>query len=184
MTEKEIIERVLDGDTDAFRGIVDSYRDMVLRICARILCDPVAAEDIAQETFVRAWTSLGRYSSRFSMATWLRTIACRLCYDELRSPRNSMTIPLPQDNEHAAAPATAAGDSAESAYIWKESLMQLRRATDSLSAMQRTVFVLHEIEQMSADEIAEATGLSKIQIKSNLYFARRAVRAKIKSIAI
>ncbi len=180
MTDKEIIELVLQGDTDAFRWIVERYRDMVLRISARILCDRDAAEDIAQETFVRAWTSIRRYSSRYSLATWLRTIACRLCYDELRSAGYSSTIPLSAEEVSSGAYARTAADS-ESAYIWKESLMTLRRVTASLSPMQRTVFVLHEIEAMSADEIAQATGLSKLQIKSNLYFARKAVRDKIKS---
>ncbi len=171
--EKEIIERVLQGETDAFREIVDRYGGMVLRICARILNDLDDAQDMAQETFVRAWSSLGRFSPRYSMATWLRTIACRLCYDELRSSRRaSMKISDSSISSYIT-------EDSETAFIWKEALMQLRNATASLSPMQRIVFILHEIEQMSADEIAAATGFTKIQIKSNLYFARKAVRERI-----
>ncbi len=170
--EKEIIERVLKGETDAFRGIVDRYGDMVLRICTRVLNDPDEAQDMAQEAFVRAWSSLSRFSSRYSMATWLRTIACRLCYDELRNARHSA---MPFSNASEPQPV----EDSETAFIWKEALGQLRHATANLPPKQRIVFILHEIEQMSADEIAEATGLTKIQIKSNLYFARKAVRDRI-----
>ncbi len=171
--ENEIIERVLKGETDAFREIVDRYGEMVLRVCARILNDPDEARDMAQETFVRAWSSLERFSPRYSMATWLRTIACRLCYDEFRSSRHSsMKITDGSASSYIT-------EDPETAFIWKEVLMQLRNVTASLPPMQRIVFILHEIEQMSADEIADATGLTKIQIKSNLYFARKAVREKI-----
>lgn len=171
--EKEIIERVLRGETDAFRGIVDRYGPMVLRICARILNDPDEAQDMAQETFVRAWSSLARFSPRYSMATWLRTIACRLCYDELRSPRYS-SMPISDSSL-----SSCIAENTEATLIWKETLCRLRHITAGLPPKQRIVFILHEIEQMSTDEIAAATGLTKIQIKSNLYFARKAVRTKI-----
>ena len=80
----ETIDAARNGDAGAFALIVERYRQSVFRICVRILGDSDEAEDAVQETFVRAWQSLQGYDPRYSIATWLRTIACRLCYDVLR----------------------------------------------------------------------------------------------------
>lgn len=165
----------MKGDTEAFAAIVKQYRQMVWRISFRILGDPDEAEDAVQETFIRAWKALPGYDSRFSMATWLGSIACRLCYDILR--QRSRHLKYGQEALRA-----SAGDmeqDPESGNIAEELERQLQTVIRSLSPMQRTVFVLREIEQLSFEEIQGITGWSRIQIKSNLYFARQSVRKAI-----
>ena len=143
----ETIDAARNGDAGAFALIVERYRQSVFRICVRILGDSGEAEDAVQETFVRAWQSLQGYDPRYSIATWLRTIACRLCYDVLRRRTRLESL--------------------------------FRKAASGLSPMQRTVFVLAEIEQLPFYEVHRITGWSAVQIKSNLCIARKKVRKAI-----
>lgn len=150
---------------------VGKYRDMVWRICFRMLADREDARDAAQETFVRAWQTLHRYDSRYSMATWLGTIACRLCIDVLRKRRLRLKI----ETETAGSNGNTSPD--PGAYTERNEIENLlQRAVRALSPMQKAVFILHEIEQLPAWEIQRISGLSAVQIKSNLYIARQKVR--------
>ena len=171
----ETIDAARNGDAGAFALIVERYRQSVFRICVRILGDSDEAEDAVQETFVRAWQSLQGYDLRYSIATWLRTIACRLCYDVLR--RRTRRRQYEQD-----ACRQGSGDGGgdpESLRMSRELESMFRKAASGLSPMQRTVFVLAEIEQFPFDEVHRITGWSAVQIKSNLYIARKKVRKAI-----
>lgn len=160
----------------AFDDIVRQYRQMVWRISLRMLGDPDEAEDAVQETFIRAWKALPGYDARYSMATWLGAIAARLCYDTLRR----RTLHRRYELETSRSSYTDREQDPESGNIAEELERQLQTVTRSLSPMQRTVFVLREIEQLPFKEIRQITGWSEIQIKSNLYMARQSVRKAIK----
>lgn len=171
----ETIDAARNGDAGAFALIVEQYRQSVFRVCVRILGDSDEAEDAVQETFVRAWQSLQGYDPRYSIATWLRTIACRLCYDVLR--RRTRRRQYEQD-----ACRQGSGDGSgdpESLRMSRELESLFCKAASGLSPMQRTVFVLAEIEQFPFDEVHRITGWSAVQIKSNLYIARKKVRKTI-----
>ena len=171
----ETIDAARNGDAGAFALIVERYRQSVFRICVRILGDGDEAEDAVQETFVRAWQSLQGYDPRYSIATWLRTIACRLCCDVLR--RRTRRRQYEQDACRQGS-GNGGGDP-ESLRMSRELESMFRKAASGLSPMQRTVFVLAEIEQLPFDEVHRITGWSAVQIKSNLYIARKKVRKAI-----
>ena len=172
MSIQETIQAAAAGDRRAFAAIVEQYRQMVWRVALRMLGDPDEAEDAVQETFLRAWKTLPGYDRRYSPATWLGTIAARLCCDILRkrSAHRKFEAEVLWSNaqELAADP--------ENGSIARELEARLRQVTRTLSPMQRTVFVLHEIEQLPFGEIRRATGWSAVQLKSNLYLARQKVR--------
>lgn len=172
MSIQETIQAAAAGDHRAFAAIVEQYRQMVWRVALRMLGDPDEAEDAVQETFLRAWKTLPGYNRRYSPATWLGTIAARLCCDILRKcsahRRFEADAVWSNTQERATDP--------ESGSIAKELEDRLMRVTRTLSPMQRTVFVLHEIEQLPFEEISRATGWSAVQLKSNLYLARQKVR--------
>ena len=170
----ETIDAARNGDAGAFALIVERYRQSVFRICVRILGDSGEAEDAVQETFVRAWQSLQGYDPRYSIATWLRTIACRLCYDVLRRRTR-----LRQYEQDACRQGSMDSGDPESLRMSRELESLFRKAASGLSPMQRTVFVLAEIEQLPSDEVHHITGWSAVQIKSNLYIARKKVRKAI-----
>ena len=156
----ETIQEAKNGDARAFALIVRQYRQSVFRICVRILGDSDEAEDAVQETFVRAWQAISGYDIRFSIATWLGAIACRLCYDVLRRRKRQRRYEQEALWHHS-------GDCAQD----PES-----DVTSALAPMQKTVFVLAEIEGLPFEEVRRITGWSTVQIKSNLYIARKKVR--------
>ena len=144
----------------------------VFRICVRILGDSDEAEDAVQETFVRAWQAISGYDIRFSIATWLGAIACRQCYDVLRRRKRRRRYEQEALRQRG-------GDCAldpESDVAGRDLEMRFRKVTSTLAPMQRTVFVLAEIEGLPFEEIRRITGWSAVQIKSNLYIARQKVR--------
>ena len=161
-----------NGDHRAFAAIVEQYRQMVWRVALRMLGDPDEAEDAVQETFIRAWKAIPGFDRRYSPATWLGTIAARLCCDILR--KRSAHRKFEADAAWANAQERAADP--ESGSIARELEARLLRVTRTLSPMQRTVFILNEIEQLPFEEVRRATGWSAVQIKSNLYLARQKVR--------
>ena len=171
----ETIDAARNGDAGAFALIVERYRQSVFRICVRILGDSGEAEDAVQETFVRAWQSLQGYDPRYSIATWLRTIACRLCYDVLRRRTRRQQYELDACRQGSG---DGSGDS-ESLLMSRGLESLFREAASGLSPMQRTVFVLAEIEQLPFYEVHRITGWSAVQIKSNLCIARKKVRKAI-----
>lgn len=171
----ETIDAARNGDAGAFALIVERYRQSVFRICVRILGDSGEAEDAVQETFVRAWQSLQGYDPRYSIATWLRTIACRLCYDVLRRRTRRQQYELDACRQGSG---DGSGDP-ESLRMSRELESLFRKAASGLSPMQRTVFVLAEIEQLPFYEVHRITGWSAVQIKSNLCIARKKVRKAI-----
>ena len=172
MDTQDNIQAAAAGDHLAFAAIVEQYRQMVWRVALRMLGDPDEAEDAVQETFIRAWKALPGFDRRYSPATWLGTIAARLCCDILR--KRSAHRRFEADAARANAQERAADP--ESGSIARELEARLLRVTRTLSPMQRTIFVLHEIEQLPFGEIRRATGWSAVQLKSNLYLARQKVR--------
>ena len=172
MSTQDNIQAAAAGDRRAFAAIVEQYRQMVWRVALRMLGDPDEAEDAVQETFIRAWKAIPGFDRRYSPATWLGTIAARLCCDILR--KRSAHRKFEADAAWANAQERAADP--ESGSIARELEARLLRVTRTLSPMQRTVFILNEIEQLPFEEVRRATGWSAVQIKSNLYLARQKVR--------
>ena len=172
MSTQDNIQAAAAGDHRAFAAIVEQYRQMVWRVALRMLGDPDEAEDAVQETFLRAWKTLPGFDRRYSPATWLGTITARLCCDILRKRSAHRRFEADAAWSNAQERAT----DPESGSIAKELEDRLMRVIRTLSPMQRTIFVLHEIEQLPFGEIRRATGWSAVQLKSNLYLARQKVR--------
>lgn len=163
-------------NTETFKQVFLQYGQMVFRISARILGNATDAEDMVQSVFIKAWESFDRYNCQYSMATWLRTITCRMCYNTLRK-KDSRYEACMTDVENI-----YENDTPETIRIWKESLRELHIATKCLPPKQRIIFIMRDIEGISAEETAKTTGLSAVQIKSNLYFARKKIKKQLETI--
>ena len=96
-TEKDIIARCQQGDTAAFRYVVEQYQTMLLTLGLKMLGDEEEAKDIVQDTFLKAWEHIGQYDSRYALSTWLYTIASRLCMTRMKRLRQ--IAPLPEDEQ-------------------------------------------------------------------------------------
>ncbi len=182
-SDAEIVRSVLEGDQDAFRWIVERYQSRVYTNIFRIVHHSEDAEDLAQETFVRAYRALGRYDPDRPLMAWLLTIATRLSLNVIRRKepqRVSLDQPIDaggtsegftlQDvlRSGAETPAAAAATAELEARI--------EEATDRLPSVMRAVFTLRYQEDLPLAEIGKMTGMSLAAVKVALHRARRFLR--------
>lgn len=190
MDDAAVVVRVLAGDSEAFADLVREHGPGVLRLVARLLPSRELAEDVAQETFLRAYSNLARYDPVYPFRSWLYRIASNLCVDALRrwkaAPSSVSMDEVPEGNVAGTGPAAGgsepgsagAGDPALEAER-DEAAAAVRAAVRDLPPEYRLLVVMAHFEGMKNNEIAEATGLSPGLVKNRLYRARRMLRAKL-----
>lgn len=174
--EAQWIAEAKTGDKDAFAKLVEKYQRPVYSVCYRMLGTPTAAEDAAQEAFIRAYQALDRYDSNRSFATWILSIASNYSIDQLRKKK---VIVLSMDNEKYGwmAPPDP-GPSPEKAALDKEKNALVQAILSDLPETDRAAVILQFWHDYSYDEIAETLGLSSSAVKSRLFRARRVMAEK------
>ena len=173
--DSEIIEQCRRGDTGAFRAVVQAFQPMIYSLSLKMLADVEEAKDIVQETFIKAWQSIGCFDGRYSFSTWLYTIASRLCIDRIRKLR--FTEPLPDDI--TVFEGYASDPDPERQLESSEWVSVIKVLAGKLSNKQRLVFTLSQLEGLETEEITRITGMDANQIKSNLSLARKSVREQL-----
>ena len=174
--EAQWITEAKTGDKDAFANLVEKYQKPVYSVCYRMLGTPTAAEDAAQEAFIRAYQALDRYDPDRSFATWILSIASNYSIDQLR--KKKVTI-LSMDNEKYGwmAPPDP-GPSPEKTILDKEKQALVQGILAELPETDRAAVILQFWHDYSYDEIAEALDLSSSAVKSRLFRARRLMAEK------
>ncbi len=174
--DEELISEVLAGQTDSFSELAGRHRQRVERLCRRFFSDEEMARDIAQESFIRAFTALASYRAEMPFGGWLRAIVVNLCYDELRRRRRrpeelvgDFSAPEVQWMQlvNGATPEQLVGEAEER----RESYDLAHRLLDTLKPEDRMVMVLKESEELSVSEIAET-----LEVKIRAFRARQALR--------
>jgi RNA polymerase sigma-70 factor (ECF subfamily) len=164
------------GDKDAFANLVEKYQKPVYSVCYRMLGTPTAAEDAAQEAFIRAYQALERYDPTRSFATWLLSIASNYSIDQLR--KKKVTI-LSIDNEkHAWLAPPDPGPNPEKAALEREKQALVQTILGELSEIDRAAIVLQYWHDYSYEEIAETLDISGSAVKSRLFRARKLMAEK------
>jgi len=171
-----LVERTRGGDLRAFDALVERYKDSVYRFILHNVWKEDVAEDLAQETFVRAFQGLQRFRGSASFRTWLYRIALNLCIDHRRKLRASRgTHSSLQEAEAQLGPLLAPPDP-DRALSQEELADQVQRAIRSLPERLRNVTVLYDLEGMSYQEIARLEGCPLGTVKSRLFAARQELR--------
>ena len=161
------------GDRKAFAHLCNEYYDYAFRISFRILTCEEDARDIAQEAFIKTWTSRAHYNLNHKFTTWLYTIVTNLCIDVLRKRKNNCIF-----NGEDILAEVEAHDSGR--RLENEEIASIiTHLASELSPKQRIVFVLRDLEGLEMHEIAQITHLSPSRIKSNLWHARQSVKQKL-----
>jgi len=184
---EELVELAKQGQTSAFDRLVDLYQDRLYSYAARMVHDPVEAEDIAQEAFVRAYRSLPSFRGASSFQTWLYRIASNLTIDATRRHRRENTVSLeaPADTEEgpvAREQEDAATAGPASSVETRELQREVHRAIGQLSPKLRSVVVLYDLQGLSYEEIADILGCPLGTVKSRLYNARMELKQKLQGI--
>jgi RNA polymerase sigma-70 factor (ECF subfamily) len=172
MSEEENLCIILArrGDDVAFGRLVDTYQRPVFNLCHRMLGTPMAAEDAAQETFLRAYTHLPSYDADRSFSSWLLSIASHYCIDQLRQ-RHFRLLSL----DDLTTEPDAADDlpEPEEVVLDRETEQEVRALLQKLPGDYRAAVVLRYWYQFSYEEIAKALNTTVSAIKSRLFRARQ-----------
>jgi len=170
--EKVWILQAQQGSDETFTYLVEAYQKPVYNLCYRMLGGSEAAEDAAQETFLRAYQNLARYDIRRSFGTWLLSIAAHYCIDRLRRKR----LPTFSIHDDEGAPIEVPDVSAanpEKETMRGEQRERLQNLLQSLNETDRAAIILRYWHEYSEAEIAEALSLTVSAVKSRLHRARR-----------
>ena len=164
------------GSDEAFTRLVEEHQTHVYNLCYRMLGEPEAAEDAAQESFLRAYQNLQRYDRNRPFATWLLSIAAHYCIDRLRRRKLSV-FSLDEENDEGVTfeIADPASPNPEAESVKREERDRLHILLKDLDATDRAAIVLRYWNDYSEIEIAESLNLTVSAVKSRLHRARRAL---------
>ncbi len=176
LSETEIITKAKNGDTRAFRMLVERYQSMMFSVSCRFLGKD-EAEDIVQEAFIRLWKNLHKYRSGIKLTTWLYRIVTNLCLDHLKSKHRRNWFRRADISEIDAVKDHSAPDKE---LEGRELVQYVLRMAQSLTPKQQAVFILRDLEGLSSDEVCEVLSMKPGNVKSNLYYARQAMHEKLK----
>jgi len=168
-SDDELVARSREGDQQAYGKLVERYQAAVIRRALAILRDPSAAEDAAQEAFVRAYTYLKSYDNQHRLYTWLARIVTNVCLSQL-SAREWQTLPL--DHALAVPSESLLDDDPELAALARERTQKLQRAVAGLPAKYRDVLILRYWHDLAYEEIARLTSQSLGAVKTQLHRGR------------
>src|SRR4051812_14390848 len=183
-TDAATVALARDGDSEAFRALVDCHSRAVYRLAHRMTGSAQDAEDVVQETFLRAYKQLSRFESRANFGTWLHRIAVNCSIDLIRGRPHREAGADAADLEQfgAAGDQNAAPSSPERLMLSTEVQQRITGAMSALSSMERAAFTLRHFEGQSIDEISRALGLKTNATKHSIFRAVRKMRSALEPL--
>lgn len=172
------------GDREAFRLLMQRHNQQLFRVARSIVRDESEAEDVLQESYLRAYSALATFRGESTLLTWLTRIVINEARGRLRRRRLSTTLDEIDTAQASGALVVAfpggqavANPEAEAARVEIRSLIE--RAVDTLPEAFRLVFILRDVQECSVEETAELLGLRPQTVKTRLHRARRQLREKL-----
>jgi len=178
-TDQAVVERVIRGDANAFSVLVDKYQDRIYSVALNYVSNPEDAVDVAQETFLKAYTKIRTFDSASAFYTWLYRIAINTAIDFLRKRKSRPVESLDDEKFTELGIEPVSRDLAadpEAVAVRSEQARMLRKAISSLSDKLKTVIVLHDVEGLSQEEVAEILKIPVGTVKSRVSRARGELR--------
>lgn len=178
--EAACVARARAGEEDAFRLLVERHSRPVFRLAFRMTRSEEDAEEVMQETFLKAYRRLGQFEERAHFGTWLHRIAANCAYDVLRARARRAEEPLETDAEQEPARALPSPEVSPDRLLWSaEVRARIERAMARLSPVERSAFVLRHHQGLSIREIGDALGLETSATKHSIFRAVRKMRQAI-----
>ncbi len=170
--DQELVARVARGDPDAIQALVSAKLPRMMALAGRLLGDPVEAEDVAQETLLRAWKQAPRWTpGKAKFDTWLHRVALNLCYDRLRRRREVATDAVPEQVDDSPGP--------DRGLMAQDVGWRVEAALMALPERQREAIVLCHYQELGNIEAAGLMGVSVEALESLLSRGRRALRVAL-----
>jgi RNA polymerase sigma factor (sigma-70 family) len=180
MSDVALVELVLAEDQDAFTMLVERYKDAIQNLAYRMLSNTAEAEDVTQETFVRAYTQLATYKPAHKFSTWLLSIASHLAIDQLRRRR---FLALPLEDVPFLEWIVDSGAGPEQFALQGEQQDEIQVYLQRLPGKYRAVIVLRYWYDFSYEEISRTLNLTPALVKARLHRARELLARYMKQIS-
>jgi len=175
-SDEQIVARVLAGDTGAYRALVDRHGRGLHRLGYRMMANAEDAEDVVQETFLRAFRQIRSFQQESTVRTWLYRIAANYCLDLIRSRKKVAPWPSAPAREWEPAEDRPLPDRLAEMQMFQR---RLASAMEELTAQERAAFVLRHCEGQSIEAIAEALGVNSNAAKHSVFRAVRKLRVSL-----
>jgi len=170
--EKILIQRVLDGDHEAFAGLVTIHEKQVYNLCLRMTGDPEDAMDLSQEAFLKAWRGLRFYKFESAFSTWLYRLTSNVCIDHLRRQKRRPSVSLTVGDEEEELDVPDTEPLPEEQVLQNETQSAIAAAMNQLEEEFRLILTLRVVEERSYEEIADILDLKVGTVKSRIARAR------------
>lgn len=190
-TERERVQKILNGDTGAFQSFVEDYQRLVCHIVFRMVSNEADREELCQDVFMKIYQNIGKFEFKSKLSTWIASIAYHTCINYLKKKK----VPLYDDLSEAE---QLAGKSISSAYgesfaesvrgdtpqpdelmITQDINRYLRAEINGLPVQYRTILTLYHLDGMSYKEIGEIMNLPEGTVKSYLFRARKRLKERM-----
>jgi RNA polymerase sigma-70 factor (ECF subfamily) len=184
-TDAEVMLRVKAGDHSAFDYLVQKYRRPLVSFMYRMARNSAAAEDLAQEVFLRVYRSRQTYEASAKFTTWMYRIATNLAVNHARDTRHErpeVTVSLDEPDEETGTTLDVADSTitAEETLLRRERMLAIRSKVESLPERQKLAVIMHKYQQMDYKQIADVLKLSESATKSLLFRAYETLREQLK----
>ena len=173
-SDRDLILRARRGETEAYGELVLRHQTSVFNVCYRILNERGEAEDMAQETFLRAHSRLSTFDPERPFSPWIRRVASNICLNHLEAQKSTNELDDERNADKSEKP--------ESVYEVKERSEQIRGALACLPPGYRAVIELRHYQELSYDEIASELKIPLSDVKSYLFRARKILAEKLHAL--
>lgn len=172
----EKIELCQSGNTEAFSFLVEKYKNLVYQLALRMTGNYQDSEDIAQDTFLRAYRALHRYNPAYSFSNWLYQIALNIIRDRMRKKKklpfsNQQEITI-DDTPQAFLGNSELNSNPENWQLYQETKKELQKAIQALPVSHREIIILRHLQNLSYHEIARVLNIPLSSVKVRLHRAR------------
>ena len=180
--EAELVRQSVRGDKEAYHSLVEMHQDRVFALAYEVLRNKEDAEDVAQESFVKAYLSLKDFKGEASFYTWLYRIVYNMAIDLKRKTKvrggSAAELDESAEGDEDFLRSKVAGP--HEAALRREELLQLCSALDKISEEHRAVVILREVHGLSYAQIAKVSGVSSGTVMSRLHYARKRLQELLK----
>lgn len=174
--EAKLIEKAKDGSQEAFESLMKQHLPIVYRYTARLTGDQHLAEELSQETFIRAWKNIGRFETGKPIKPWLMRIARNCAFDSLRKKKTVAFSSLSEPEQYRLENIPTENLSPTELMEKKEKKELVKNILDRLSGDEREVLVLHYLEELTVPEIAQILKKPEETVRTRLRRARASFR--------
>jgi len=184
LTDSQLVERVLSGDTNAFGSIIKNTERMVAQIVFKMIPNPEDRKDMAQDIYLKAFKKLGSFKFESKLSTWIAQVGYNTCLDYLRKKKIILTghvyeeketgygVPDMISNKFFGAPEMET----DNFMLQKNLSVILKTEIEKLSPVYKMMITLYHNEELSYDEIGQITGMPSGTVKSYLFRARKTLK--------